>query len=281
LDFKKFLKLIMVEQTLFGLPFAYIGVLFADGRSPDIWIKVTIAFISARIAGMSFNRVIDSDIDSKNPRTIDRLIPSGELNKMAVWLTAIISSIILIIVSFFINDLCFHLSFLAVILLYTYSYFKRFSSSSHLYLGFVESAAPIGGYLAVTGEFDLIPFILAVIIMTWIAGLDIIYSLQDLEFDRENNLHSIPVKFGENKSKIFSLIFYFISVFAMILAGLLSHNGIIYFSAITIVSIIFIFQQSLVRCSSRVDRIKIFFKTNMIISPIILTGIILDKYFMI
>ena len=182
----------MVEQTLFALPFALIGVLFAGGGTFMNWIWAITALVAARTAGMSFNRVIDADIDARNPRTSDRLIPKGEVQPSTVWLTAIISCLVLIGVSYLLNPLCFKLSFVAVLLLFTYSYFKRFSASSHFYLGFVEAAVPIGGYLAVTGEFSLVPFVLGFAILTWIAGLDIVYALQDKTFDEKEKLHSFP-----------------------------------------------------------------------------------------
>ncbi|MCP4671927.1 MAG: UbiA family prenyltransferase, partial [Desulfobacula sp.] len=201
MDFKTFYQLIsrviMAKQTLFALPFALIGVLFAGGGSFATWLWVTIALVAARTSGMSFNRVIDATIDGKNPRTKNRVLPAGELRHSTVWAVAAISSLVLIFASYMLNQLCFKLSFLAVILLVTYSYFKRFSSSSHFYLGLVEAAAPMGGYLAVTGELSLMPFILGFIILSWIAGLDIVYAFQDIEFDKKENLHSLPVRVGE------------------------------------------------------------------------------------
>ena len=130
MDFKQFSNLIMIEQTLFALPFALIGVLFAESGTFMNWIWAVAALVAARTAGMSFNRVIDADIDAKNPRTRDRLIPKGEVRAATVWLTAAISSLVLIGASYMLNDLCFHLSFVAVFLLFAYSYFKRFSASS-------------------------------------------------------------------------------------------------------------------------------------------------------
>ncbi len=174
MNFNTFSKLIMVEQTLFALPFALTGVLFAGGGTFFTWVLVIIATTAARTAGMSFNRVIDADIDKKNPRTMDRPVPSGEIKPSSVWMIAFASSLILIITSKMLNDLCYELSFVAVALLFLYSYFKRFSSSAHFFLGLVEAAAPIGGYIAVTGEFSVVPILLGLVILFWIAGLDIV-----------------------------------------------------------------------------------------------------------
>ena len=244
MDFKTFGRLILIEQTLFALPFAYLGILFA-GRAPLVtWIWVTIALAAARTAGMSFNRIIDVDIDAKNPRTKDRLLPQGKVSKLSVWIIAVASSLVLIGSSFMLNRLCFYLSFAAVILLFTYSYFKRFSSSSHFYLGFVEAAAPVGGYLAVTGAFDILPFILGIVIMTWIAGLDIVYALQDMEFDKSEKLYSLPSSIGKNKSLFISACCYVLSITGLVLAGILAGRNFPYWIAVVLTASIFFISKS-------------------------------------
>ncbi len=278
MDFKKFSNLIMIEQTLFALPFALIGVLFAGGGNLKIWILVMIALTAARTAGMSFNRVIDAKIDAKNPRTADRLVPKGDVSPMSVWILAIVSSLILIGTSFLLNKLCFYLSFPAVFLLFTYSYFKRFSASSHFYLGVVEAAAPIGGYLAVTGSFSMVPFILGFVILTWIAGLDIVYSLQDMEYDKKENLHSVPARFGRKKALLISLLCYGASIGAMILAGFMTEKHLPYWMAILFIFIIFSMQQKIARDEQNEFSAKSFFKINMFISPALFLGTFLDVF---
>jgi 4-hydroxybenzoate polyprenyltransferase len=276
MDFKQFSNLIMIEQTLFALPFALIGVLFAGSGTLMTWIWAITALVAARTAGMSFNRVIDADIDARNPRTRERLIPKGEVQPATVWLTAVISSIVLIGASYLLNELCFYLSFVAVFLLFTYSYFKRFSASSHFYLGFVEAAAPIGGYLAVTGEFSLVPFVLGFAILTWIAGLDIVYALQDKTFDEKEKLHSVPVRMGGENALAISAICYLLSISAMIYAGVLTQRKIAYWVALVLIGAIFFFQQKLARDDNISASIKKFFKINMYISPILFFGTLID-----
>lgn len=276
MDFKQFSKLIMIEQTYFALPFALIGVLFAGDGNFMTWIWVSVALVAARTAGMSFNRVIDADIDSKNPRTRDRLIPSGELTPLSVWLTAIVSCLLLVFSSYMLNSLCFYLSFFAIFLLFTYSYFKRFSSSSHFYLGFVEAVAPIGGYIAASGKFDVLPFVLGLIIMLWIAGLDIVYALQDMEFDIKENLHSIPAKIGKDKALYISSLCYILSMTGMVIAGRMAHMGTSYYLATGIIGIIFIYQQKLARESEISEAVKRFFSINRLISPILFIGAFVD-----
>jgi 4-hydroxybenzoate polyprenyltransferase len=276
MDFKKFSKLIMIEQTFFALPFALIGVLFAGGGTLKTWILVIVAFSAARTAGMSFNRVIDAKIDAQNPRTADRLIPRGEVRPGAVWTIAIIASLVLIGASYALNELCFYLSFVAALLLFTYSYFKRFSSTSHFYLGVVEAAAPIGGYLAVTGAFSLLPFVLGFIILSWIAGLDIVYALQDMDFDRENALHSVPAKIGRKAALGLSAVCYLFSLGAMGVAGIIADKGISYWLGIGCIGIIFLFQQRLARSKDVSGAVKRLFAVNAYISPILFIGTFID-----
>ncbi|RLC22319.1 MAG: 4-hydroxybenzoate octaprenyltransferase [Deltaproteobacteria bacterium] len=276
MDFKQFSKLIMIEQTFFALPFALLGVLFAGGGTPMTWAWVIVALAAARTAGMSFNRVIDADIDAKNPRTRDRLIPSGEVGPAAVWMTAGVSSLALIGASFMLNRLCFLLSFPAVFLLFTYAYFKRFSASSHFYLGFVEAAAPIGGYIAVSGRFALVPFVLGFAIMTWIAGLDMVYALQDMDFDASEGLHSMPVRLGKHGALLLSAVCYVLSFGAMIYAGLLTHRHTAYWIAIGMVGVIFSVQQKLARSKNAASATKLFFRVNMLISPLLFLGTLAD-----
>jgi 4-hydroxybenzoate polyprenyltransferase len=278
MDFKQFSKLIMIEQTFFALPFALIGVLFAGGGTLMIWFWVMVALAAARTAGMSFNRVIDADIDAKNPRTIDRPIPKGDVQPGVVWITACVSSFLLIGASFMLNRLCFYLSFPAVFMLFTYSYFKRFSASSHFYLGLVEAAAPIGGYIAVTGEFTRVPFVLGFIIMTWIAGIDIVYAVQDMEFDVTENLHSMPVRFGKKGALVISTACYLASISAMIYAGFLTHKTVPYWTAVVLVGIIFFYQQRLARSKNITLAIRNFFKANIYISPILFFGTLTDVF---
>ena len=272
MDFKKFSELILIEQTLFTLPFAYLGLLFAGGGTFMTWVLVTVALAAARTSGMSFNRVIDAKIDSANPRTKDRVLPRGDVSPFTVWAIAILSALILIGSAYLLNRICFYLSFPAVIMLFTYSYFKRFSSSSHFYLGFIEAAAPVGGYLAVSGAFAFAPFLLGFVIMAWIAGLDIIYSLQDKDFDEKAGLHSIPVEAGVQKAIHISAICYACSFAAMALAGLVGGMKSPYWIAILLAGVIFLYHQRLARSGRLGERFSRLFKSNMLISPLLLIG---------
>lgn len=278
MDFKKFSSLILFEQTLFALPFAYLGVLFANGRHFSTWVLVTVAFVAARTAGMSFNRVIDAEIDSRNPRTKHRLVPSGEVKRIEVWLIGLIACLMLVGASFLLNTLCFYLSFPAIVLLFTYSYFKRFSSSSHFYLGLVEAVAPIGGYIAVTGKFSLVSILLGIAILLWIAGLDIVYAVQDLDFDRKEGLYSFPSIFGQNASLIVSEACYVLSMCAMVTAGVITGKSIPYWMALACVAFIFIYQQMVVKSGDMSLALKKFFYANLYVSPFLLIGTLIDVF---
>lgn len=277
MDFKKASALIMPGQTLFALPFAWLGLLFAGGSGFKTWLLVTVALAAARTAGMAFNRAIDARIDAANPRTKDRAIPKGEVKIIEAVGLALISCLALLGASFLLNQLCFYLSFVAVALLAGYSYFKRFSASSHFCLGLTEAAAPIGGYLAVTGRLDLLPLVLGAAIMLWIAGLDIVYALQDKDFDRQAGLHSIPAVYGEKSALAASTLCYGAALSALVLAGLMTGMTFPYWAALLCVGGLFTYQQKAARGTDILAAMPDIFKANMYVSPALFAGALVDK----
>jgi len=170
------------------------------------------------------------------------------------------------------NPICFYLSFPAVLMLFTYSYFKRFSASSHFYLGFVEAAAPIGGYLAVTGQFSLSVVALGLVIMLWIAGLDIVYSLQDQEFDSRAGLHSLPVAAGKAAALRISSLCYILALAALVVAGIFGNMRTPFWLSAAAVGIVFLYQQIMARTEPISESIRKFFQANLWISPLLLVG---------
>ncbi|MBP7584440.1 MAG: putative 4-hydroxybenzoate polyprenyltransferase [Spirochaetes bacterium] len=284
LNFKIFAKRIMIVETLFALPFAWLGVLFAGGGEFMTWVWVSLALAAGRTAGMSFNRLIDEEIDGRNPRTAGRALPAGQLSRRDVWILAGVSCALLVFASYMLNTLCFQLSFAVIALLFTYSYFKRFTTASHFYLGFIEAAAPVGGYIAVTGmlytasRVDLIPFILGAAIMFWIAGLDIVYALLDIHFDRRAGLLSIPVKYGREKALILSHLLYVLSAAAMVAAGVLARRQQAYWMALACVAVIFVYQQRLARKDDQEAAVKELFQINAFISPVLFVGTFIDVF---
>lgn len=268
--------LLLPEQTLFALPFAWMGVLFAGGAGPRVWLLVTLALAAARTAGMAFNRAIDARIDAANPRTKDRVIPRGEVTAAAAAALGAVSSLALIAASYLLNPLCFLLSFPAVLLLAGYPYFKRFSASSHFCLGAIESAAPIGGYLAAAGRMDPPALLLGAGILLWIAGLDMIYALQDEAFDRGAGLHSVPAAWGRAGALALSAVCYALALCALAAAGALRGMTLPYWASVAGVAALFAWQQKAARGPDPAAAMKKIFGANIYISPALLAGALLD-----
>lgn len=197
-----FLEAVKFEHTLFALPFAYLGMMMARKSWPSwrVFFWVTLAMAGARTTAMLLNRIIDLSSDARNPRTCRRPTVTGELPMPAAWAGAGVAALLFFLSAFMLNPLCFKLAPAALVLLTGYSYVKRFSFLCHYVLGLVLSIAPVGGWVAVTGEFSWFPIFLSLAVLFWVAGFDIIYSLQDMDFDKENRLHSVPVSFGQARA---------------------------------------------------------------------------------
>ena len=262
------------------MPFALIGFFLATEKYNFEWptlIYVILCMIFARSAAMAFNRYIDRDIDAKNLRTKDvREIPNGSITAKKVLIFSILNSLFFIITTYFINTLCFTLSPLALLIILGYSYTKRFTPFCHLILGLGLSLAPIGAYLAVSGRFDFIPLLLSISVLFWVSGFDIIYSLQDEEFDKEQKLHSIPVLMGNEKSLTLSKLFHFITIIALTFCGIIGDFGEWYWIGFSIFSALLIYQHTLLR-KNDLSKINLaFFTTNGIASVIFGAIVIFD-----
>jgi 4-hydroxybenzoate polyprenyltransferase len=192
------LEMIKIEHTLFALPFAFLGMLLAAKGWPSwgtvFWIIV--AMVGARSAAMAFNRLVDRRIDAANPRTATRALPAGLVTPGAVAVFTAASAALLVLAAWRLNPLALALSPLALAILFLYSYTKRFTWGAHLVLGLSLAGAPLGAWIAVRGDVQATPLLLAGAVLTWVAGFDILYALQDLEFDRRTGLFSIPARFG-------------------------------------------------------------------------------------
>ena len=237
-----YLSLVKFSHTIFALPFAMIGFALAitlSKKSFDLrlFLLIIMCMVFARSAAMAFNRYIDKNIDKKNPRTAIREIPSGTISPQSALMFTFINIILFIVSAFFINKLCFFLSPVALFVILGYSFTKRFTFLCHIILGIGLSLAPIGAYIAVTGEFNLLPLLYSFAVLFWVSGFDIIYSLQDEDFDKSQKLKSIPVKLGRKKSLHLSETFHCITALLIIYAGLYAHFGILYWTG----SIIFSF----------------------------------------
>jgi 4-hydroxybenzoate polyprenyltransferase len=268
---RKFLSLVKFSHTIFALPFAFIGffsaVFFTEHTfSFTLLVLVILCMVLARNAAMAFNRYIDRYYDKTNPRTTAREIPSNIIRPKQAIGFAIINSVLFIFTTYFINELCFYLSPVALLIILGYSYTKRFTILCHLILGLGLALAPTGAYLAVTGEFGLIALLYSGAVLFWVSGFDVIYALQDFLFDSENKLKSIPVYFGKRKALYISTIFHLISASFIILAGLLENLGIIYWLG-SIVFIGLLFYQHLIIKPNDLKKLNLaFFTTNGIAS---------------
>jgi 4-hydroxybenzoate polyprenyltransferase len=209
------------------MPFAFIGLfmgIFYENKPFDwkIVILVVLCMIFARSAAMAFNRFIDEKFDKLNPRTAVREIPAGIIKKENALVFIILNCGMFVATTYFINSICFYLSPIALFVILFYSYTKRFTPLCHLVLGLGLSLAPIGAYLAVTGYFSLVPVLFSLVVLTWVSGFDILYALQDEEFDRKHNLKSIPVFFGRKNSLNLSVALHVITTLLIIAIGLIA-----------------------------------------------------------
>ncbi len=277
---KKFLRMIDFENALFGLPFAYLGMVLAHRSWPGfgVFFWVTMAMVSARTAAMCLNRVIDRQIDRANPRTADWVMAKEELPVPFVWLMAILLSVILIFSAWQLNPLCYRLSPLALLILWGYSYTKHFTWLCHLILGGAIGIGPVGGWLAVTGTWEWKPVLLFFVVMTWVAGFDALYASQDIEFDRRMKLHSIPAHFGAEKGFVLCHGLHFFTVVFLIVCGGVFHLGNFYALAVGISAVILTYEHCIVRPDDMSRMGTAAFKLNRYIGMILFIGACLDLW---
>ena len=275
----KYFKLVKFSHTIFAMPFALIGFFLAyKDYETNFWIFIFIilCMVFVRNSAMSFNRLIDRDIDKKNQRTAKREIPTGIISKRNALLFVIINSVLFIVTTFFINRLVFFLSPVALFVVLFYSYTKRFTSLSHFILGLGLSLAPIGAYISVSNSFALLPIIFSVIVLLWVSGFDIIYAMQDYEFDKQEKLKSIPVLIGKKKSLILSAIIHFITAGLIIFVGLFFNFNYLFWIGAGIFILLLFYQHTIVKIND-LSRVNLaFFTTNGIAIVIFGTLTIID-----
>ena len=283
---KNYLSLIKFSHTIFAMPFAMIGFflgvskLHAEGRELEngllLFLLVVLCMVFARSAAMAFNRWLDANFDAKNPRTAVREIPSGIISSRNAMIFVVLNCLAFIACTYFINRICFILSPVALFVILFYSYTKRFTPLCHLVLGLGLSLAPIGAYLAVTGFFDLLPVLFSLAVIFWVSGFDIIYSLQDEEFDRSQNLFSIPSWLGKAGALQVSRVLHLLSAVSVVLAGLIGDFGYFYWIGALIFCAMLVYQHSLVkpRDLSRVN--LAFMTTNGIASVVFAIFVLVD-----
>jgi 4-hydroxybenzoate polyprenyltransferase len=265
------------------MPFAIIGFLLGTRHSAEpfslkLFLLVILCMISARSAAMAFNRYIDKDIDAANPRTKIREIPSGIIKPNNALIFVIASSLFFISCTYFINPLCFYLSPVALLVVLGYSLSKRFTWLCHFILGVGLSLAPIGAYIAVTGEFNLLPVIYSIAVLNWVAGFDIIYALQDEDFDKEQQLKSVPALMGKKNALLLSTVLHLITFSLVIYAGFLQHATNFYWIGTTLFSGLLFYQHLIVKPND-LSRVNLaFFTTNGIASVVFSIFFVINFY---
>ena len=302
---KSYLSLIKFSHTIFAMPFAMIGFFLAysgyidnlsEGNQQfkfDLedqygfsykygilirFLLVIVCMVFARSAAMAFNRYLDRSFDAKNPRTAIREIPAGVIKANSVLLFTIFNCFLFIACTFFINKLCFFLSPVALLVVLGYSYTKRFTPLCHLVLGLGLSLAPIGAYLAVTGQFSLLPVLFSLAVIFWVSGFDIIYALQDEEFDKSQKLYSIPSWLGKAKALRVSELLHLLSTACVIMAGLYGGFGWLYWVGVAIFAGMLIYQHSLVKPTD-LRKVNLAFMTaNGIASVVFAIFVIADLF---
>jgi len=270
--FLRHVNLVKLPHTVFALPFAIVGVILASRTAPLSVEQVgwvVLAFTSARFAAMGFNRIVDREIDARNPRTRMREIPAGVMSVREAATAVIVASLLFIVAAWRLNPLCLVLAPVALAWVLFYSYTKRFTRWSHLVLGVGLAIAPVGGYLAVTGAWSSpwwMLIALALAVAGWVGGFDILYSLQDASFDKENCLHSVPVAFGASRAILVARMLHVITVAGLALAGIAVGAGTLYFAGVVAAASLLLYEHSLVRADDISRLNAAFFTMNGIIS---------------
>ena len=267
------LEMIKFEHTLFALPFAFLGAILAANGMPTsrqiLWI--TVAMVGARSAAMTFNRIIDRDIDGKNPRTANRELPSGKLSVGFAWVFLYASIGVFLLASYSLNWLTFALSPVALVFVLGYSYAKRFTAFAHVILGLALAISPSAAWIAVRGSLDDgVPLLLSLMVLMWTSGFDVLYACQDFEFDKNTGLHSIPARFGIAKSLWIARLFHLQAFIVLMLLYLVTGLGYLALVGVVAVGLLLVYQHALVKVNDLSKMNAAFFTTNAFVSVILL-----------
>ncbi|PYQ09094.1 MAG: 4-hydroxybenzoate octaprenyltransferase [Acidobacteria bacterium] len=257
-------RMIRFSHSVFALPFALSSAVIAAGTGISgrqvAWILV--AMVGARSAAMGFNRLADQRLDARNPRTAGRELPRGALSRGEVWVFVVASAATLVAAAAMLNPLCLALSPVALLIVFGYSYTKRFTALSHLFLGLALAVAPVGAWLAIRGRFEAPPVVLGLAVLFWVAGFDTIYACQDEAFDRAEGLHSLPARLGTRRALVVARSFHVIAVALLAAVYILAPLHPLYLAGVGVVAALLIYEHSLVRADdlSRID--AAFFTVN-------------------
>jgi len=272
--------MIKFEHTIFALPFALIGALLASGGLPTAWQLgwIVTAMVAARSAAMAFNRLADIHYDRLNPRTRERALAKGTLTVRYAAVFTVVMSGLFVLSAWELNPLCFYLSFPALGVLFLYSYTKRFTYLSHLVLGFAIGSAPLAAWLAIRGDVVPAPVLLSAAVMFWIAGFDVIYALQDTDFDRQTKLFSLPARFGVARALQLSTLFHLMTVVLLVATAALTASGPVAYAGILVVAAILFWEHQIVKPDD-LSRVNVaFFNLNGYISILLLLTFATDIF---
>ena len=274
------LEMIKFEHTIFALPFALIGALLASGGLPTAWQLgwIVTAMVAARSAAMAFNRLADIHYDRLNPRTRERALAKGTLTVRYAAVFTVVMSGLFVLSAWELNPLCFYLSFPALGVLFLYSYTKRFTYLSHLVLGFAIGSAPLAAWLAIRGDVVPAPVLLSAAVMFWIAGFDVIYALQDTDFDRQTKLFSLPARCGVARALQLSTLFHLMTVVLLVATAALTASGPVAYAGILVVAAILFWEHQIVKPDD-LSRVNVaFFNLNGYISILLLLTFATDIF---
>ncbi|MEO6656351.1 MAG: UbiA-like polyprenyltransferase [Pyrinomonadaceae bacterium] len=270
---KTTLAMIKFEHTLFALPFAFLGAILAANGLPTWWqmLWITVAMVGARSAAMTFNRIIDRDIDAANPRTASRELPTGKLSVGFAWAFLYVSIGIFLLASYSLNWLTFALSPVALLFVLGYSYAKRFTAFAHLLLGAALAIAPSAAWIAVRGTLaDEIPLLLSLFVFIWTAGFDVLYACQDFEYDRKTGLRSIPARFGIKNALWIARMFHLQAFIVLLVLWLVTGMSWPALAGVVAVGALFVYQHALLRGGNLSSMNAAFFTSNAFVSVILL-----------
>jgi 4-hydroxybenzoate polyprenyltransferase len=257
--------MIAFKHSIFALPFAVVALITAAAPgwpTAQTWLWVALAMVSARTAAMAFNRLADHRIDAENPRTSGRALPAGRLSRHFAWLVTCVSAAVFLVAAALLNALCLVLAPPALLVLLGYSFAKRFTSTSHLWLGFALGIAPVGAWIAVTGKIEWPAVMLAAAVTLWVAGFDVIYSLQDEVFDRQNGLHSLPAAFGGKRALLLARLFHLLAFTGFLLFAYAAGGGPVRFAAVAAAGLLLAWQHRLIRADNLQSIDAAFFTAN-------------------
>lgn len=278
---KEYGKLVMFSHTIFSLSFALVSMVIAAKGLPEIstLIWILVCFMGARTGANAINRVIDAEIDARNPRTAGRQLPKGEMKKTEVIIFTAVCFLVMLFGAYKLNWICLLLSPIALFLMIIYSYCKRFTFLCHLVLGVTCACAPVGAWLAITGELSLVPLFMGAANTLWVAGFDIIYGSQDYDFDKENGLHSIPAKFGVAGALLIAKLFHIVTLLCLLVIGILVPQfGIIYYLGLFSIAGLFIAEYKIVSPTNLTNVNIASYSINQIVSIVLLVFGLADAF---